>query len=265
LAVLGGDALAHVGVEELGHALDAEVARHPEDGELHLQRARAHLIAREWHAALDELDAAARHGADRDVVATTRGQVLLESGRPRAARAEFDRVLRRRPDAWGTLFERGRAWLASGSAQRAADDFGRAIAGLQTPRPEQVIARRDALVSLGRRAAAVRALDEGMARIGHVPSLELAAIDLELELGRPARALARLERLLAATPQNPVWVARRAELLRRVGRGDEARSEYARARAMIEARPASRRGPAFEELRHRIDTALAESARGEKR
>jgi predicted Zn-dependent protease len=260
----GGVALAHVGVEELGHALDAEVARHPEDGELHLQRARAHLIAHEWDAALAELDAAGRHGADRDAVGTTRGQVHLAAGRPRAARAEFDRVLRRSPDAWGTLFERGRAWLAAGNAQRAADDFGCAIARLKAPRPEQVIARRDALVSLGRRAAAVRALDEGMARIGHVASLELAAIDLEAEMGRHASALRRLDGLLATTPNNPAWVARRAELLQRAGRAHEARAEYARALGMIEARPASRRGRAFDELRHRIEIALAGSAREEK-
>jgi len=264
LAAGGGPIRAHVGVEELGHALDAEVARHPGDGELHLQRARAHFLAREWAAALADLDAAARHGVARDVVGTTRGQVLLEAGRPRAARTEFDRVLRRSPLAWGTVFERGRAWLALGNAERAADDFGRAIAHLDTPRPEQVIARRDALVSLGRRAAAVLALDEGMARIGHVASLELAAIDLDVELGRHARALQRIEGLLAATPKNPAWVVRRAELLERTGRAPEARAEYARALTMIEARPASRNGHAFEELRHRIETALGKSAREEK-
>lgn len=264
LAAGAWPALAHVGVEELGHALDAEVSRHPEDGELHLQRARAYLVAGQWRAALAQLDAAAHHGADRDIVGTTRGEALLGAGRARAARAEFDRVLRRRPDAWGTLFERGRAWRALGNAERAADDFGRAIAHLKTPRPEQVIERRDALLSLGHRVAAVGALDEGMARIGHVASLELAAIDLEVELGRPASALQRLDRLLAVTPKNPAWITRRADLLERAGRAHEARAEYERALAMIDARPASRRGRAFEELRHRIEAALGASAREEK-
>jgi tetratricopeptide (TPR) repeat protein len=263
--VAGGAARAHVGIHELSRALDGEIARHPEDGPLHLERAKAHLVAREWDAALRELDAAAAHGADPDLVGTTRGQALLEAGRPRAARASLDRVLRRRPDAWGTLFERGRAWLALGSPRRAADDFGRAIAHLHEPRPEQVIARRDALLSLGRRADALRALDEGMARIGHVASLELAAIDLEVALGRPTRALGRLDGLLAATPGNPAWVARRAELLARAGREAEARAEWARALAMIEARPAARRSRAFEELRRRIEIALGASAREDRR
>jgi len=257
----GGSACAHVGLDELTRALDLEVALHPDDGELRLQRARVYLLTRQWRPALAELDAAARQGADRDVVGTTRGRVLLDAGKARAARAEFDRVLRRRPDAYGTLFERGRAWLALGNGQQAADDFGRAIAGLKAPQPEQVIARRDALLSLGRRAAAVRALDEGMARIGHVASLELAAIDLEAEMGRHARALRRIDRLLAATPQNPAWIALRAELLQRAGRSPEARADYARALSMIDARPAGRRGQAFEDLRRHLQTALADDTR----
>ena len=261
---LAGPARAHVGLEELGAALDAEVARCPEDGSLHLERAQVHFLARRWRAALAELDEAAKHGAQRDVVATTRGRVLLAAGKPRVARAELDRVLRRRPDAYGTLFERGRAWLALGDAQHAADDFGRAIAGLPEPRPEQVIARRDALLSIGERDAAVRALDEGMARIGRVASLELAAIDLEVEMGRHERALRRLDGLLAVTPRNPVWVARRAELLERAGRPQEARTDYARALAMIDARPAGRRR-AFADLRRQVETALAEGAGQESR
>jgi tetratricopeptide (TPR) repeat protein len=259
LVIAPSAARAHLGVEELGDRLDAEIIRHPEQADLHLERARVYLLAQRVNDALAELDLAARQGADRDVVGTTRGEALLAAGDARAARAELDRVLRRNRDAYGTLFARGRVWLALGNPKHAADDFGRAIAGLKMPRPEHVIARRDALLSLGRRAAALRALDEGMARIGHVASLELAAIDLELDLGRDERALGRLERLLATTPANPVWVARRADILRRTGRMPEARAEYARALTMI----AGRRAPAFEDLRQHVETALAESAREE--
>jgi tetratricopeptide (TPR) repeat protein len=260
------DARAHVGLDEASHALDAEVARRPGDADLRLQQARVHLLMHQWRAALAELNAAAQMGADRDVVATTRGRVLLEAGKPRKARAEFDRVLSRRQDAYGTLFDRGRAWLALGDAERAADDFGRAIAGLRSPQPEQVIARRDALLLLGRREAAVRALDEGMERIGRVASLELAAIDLEVEMGEPTQALRRIDGLLAATPQNPAWVALRAELLKRAGRSGEARDEYARALAMIDRRPEERRGRAFEKLRRNLQTVLTEAtATGNRR
>src|ERR1051325_5972565 len=111
LTAIAAPVRAHLGLEELADRLDAEIAHHPEQGDLHLQRARLHLLAHETREALAELDVAARHGAARDVVDTTRAEVLLAAGDARAARAALDRVLRRRPDAYGTLFERGRVWL----------------------------------------------------------------------------------------------------------------------------------------------------------
>jgi predicted Zn-dependent protease len=155
-----GVARAHPGLHELSRAASAEVARHPQDPEAHLQRARVHQLAHEWDAAFAELEAAAARGADPVAVGAGRGEVHLGAGRPRMAKVEFDRVLARRPEAHGIRFERGRAWLALGRADRAAKDFGDAIARLPEPRPEHVIARRDALLSLGRKKEALRALEE---------------------------------------------------------------------------------------------------------
>jgi predicted RNA polymerase sigma factor len=92
-----------------------------------------------------------------------------------------------------------------------------------------------------------------------VPSLALAALDLEVALGRHQAALARLDRLLAEGPRNEAWLARRGELLERAGRRDEARGAYARALELIATRPAERRGKRIEELEHRLRTALAET------
>jgi tetratricopeptide (TPR) repeat protein len=265
-ALLGAPVVlhAHVGVEALGQALDAELASRPHDPDAHLRRAEAHLLAGGWDAALAEVYAAGQHGAAPDVLDTTRGRILLASGRARAARAVFGRALRRNPQAYGAYYERGRAWLALGKPRRAADDFGRALAGLPAPQPEQVMARRDALIASGRRAEALHALDDGMARVGRVASLQLAAIALEEELGHYDDGVRRLDELLASAPPNPMWVARRGELLARAGRPAEARLAYASARAMIDARPAARRAGPFADLRQRLDVALG-ADQGESR
>jgi tetratricopeptide (TPR) repeat protein len=249
-------ARAHVGLDEIGRTLDGEIRTHPHDAEMHLQRARAHLAAHEWDAILPQLDAAAADGADSAVVGTLRGEAYLGSGRPRRARREFERVLAARPDAWGTLFLRGRAWIALGNPGRGADDFGRAIAHLESPQPEQVLARRDALLAVGRRADAVTALDEGIARIGPVATLELAAVDLEVDLARYDDALARLQRLSAANPPNPAWLARRGDILARAGRPADARAAWGEAVALIEHRPAARRA-AFAGLHQQLTDRLA--------
>jgi tetratricopeptide (TPR) repeat protein len=257
LAFASAVARAHVGVAEIGAAAGAEVARHPENSASHLQLAQAHRLAHEWDAALAALEAAAGLGADPDTVGTVRGQIFLEVGWPRTARIEFDRVLARRADAYGTRFDRGRAWLALGDAERAAADFGAAIAGMARPTPEHVFTLRDAYLSLGRREDALRAIEAGIGRVGPAVALELAAVDLEIALARHEAALGRLDRLTARGAVSPAWIARRGDVLVQVGRTAEARTEYARALALIDARPAERRAAPLEELRQKLETVLA--------
>jgi tetratricopeptide (TPR) repeat protein len=251
-------AFAHLGVDALDERSSAEVAKHPDSAEAHLMRARVLQMKRDWDAALEEIEEAATRGADPDVVGGTRGSVYLEAGFPRMAKVEFDRVLARRPGAYGLMFERGRAWLAIGNAEAAARDFGDAIAKGPQPTPEQVIARRDALLALGKKEDALRALDAGMTRVGRVVSLQMPAVDLEVELGRYEAALRRLDDLSRSIPTpNPLWIARRGEVLEKAGRASEARVEYAKALSLIEARAVLRHGAPFEDLKRRLETALA--------
>jgi len=242
-------------VDELKHdAVDA-VASRPRDPAAHLQRARVHRLAEEWPTALAELGRAESLGADADEVGALRAAVLLDAGQAESALREIDRVLARRPDAAGLRFERGRICLALGQTEQAAREFGDAIAALPAPRPEHVMARRDALLAIGRRADALLALDEGMARVGRVASLQLAAVELEVELGRYDGALRRLDQLLAPRP-NPAWVARRGDILARAGRRDAARAEYTRALALLEGRSGKRPAKGFDELRRRLEFEL---------
>jgi tetratricopeptide (TPR) repeat protein len=266
LGIAPAVASAHVGVDELDAATQRELATKPDDPQKHLDRARVLQMKGAWDAALEAVEAAAAHGADPDVCGSTRASIYLEAGFPRMAKVEIDRVLARRPEAAGLLYERGRAWLALGDREAAARDFGDGIAKGPRPTPEQVIAHRDVLVELGKKDEAVKALDAGMARVGHVASLELPAVDLEVELGRYDAALARLDRLVATAPPNPLWITRRGEVLEKAGRTDAARAEYAKALALIDARPAARRGKPFVELKRRLETALASAdQRGDTR
>jgi tetratricopeptide (TPR) repeat protein len=247
---------AHSSLDVVRDALDADAATRPGDATVALRQAELHRVAREWDAALVALERASWAGADADEVTATRGLVLLDAGQPAAARRELDAVLARRPDAAAVRFARGRAWMRLGRPKRAARDFGRAIAGLAPPTPDQVIAHRDALLAVGEPRAALRALDGGMARVGRVASLELAAIDLETALGRWDAAVRRLDVLLAATPANPAWIARRGELLAAAGRRDAARAELQHALAVLAARPAVRRTGAVVALERRVRDSL---------
>ena len=127
--------------------------------------------------------------------------------------------------------------MALGPPDEAARALRVAIDGMKSPTPDHVLALRDALLASGDRAGAVAALDFGLTRVGLVPSLALPALDLELELGRNEDALRRVDALLATNPRNEAWLARRGDVLDRLGRRDEARLARADALAAIQSRP----------------------------
>lgn len=255
---------AHPDLDALERASGSELASRPDDPGLNLQQALIYRVAHKWTAALDALDHAREHGADPDVVGATRGQVLLEAGRPDEAWRELDRVVAQKPAAYAVLFDRGRAALACGRKEDAQRDFAEALAGLPEPRPEQVFALRDVLLALGKHDEAIRALDAGVARLGPVVSLHLAALDIELERKRSDDALRRIDALLELEPRNESWIVRRGEILEKAGRRDEARAAYAHALAVIGERPAQQRGRRIVALQARLETALAAAPRSEE-
>jgi tetratricopeptide (TPR) repeat protein len=262
--LLASAALPAWGHPELGvleRAARDELAARPDDPSLLLQEGYVLQVGGDWSGALVAFAHAAAHGADAAEVAAARGRVFLASGRPAEAKREFDRALRRRPDALAVLFDRGRASWRLGRPESAAHDFAVAAAGMPALTPEHVFEWRDVLLATGRHEAALAALDRGIARIGAVPSLELAAVDLELALGRPEDAVARLDGLLARNPRNEAWMARRGELLAQVGRPAEAREDFRTALALIAARPAERRGPRVEALEGRLRASLVSEAK----
>src|SRR5262249_38721686 len=119
-----------------------------------------------------------------------------------------------------------------------------------------VIVHAQALRAADRHDDALRALDNGMARLGALPSLQLPAIDIETERQRYAQALTRLDVLLRQVPNNEAWRMQRAELLQRLGRNEEARDELARALQLVESRPSRRRSKATQELAARLRNEL---------
>jgi tetratricopeptide (TPR) repeat protein len=250
-------AFAHADMNFVAQEVDKMVAANPGDPELLLRQAQVRKHAGNWDGALVSLALALAHGADRDAVASARAAVFLAAGFPQMAAFEYGTVLAHRPDAYDVLFERGRAELALGHVEAADQDFARAIGSMRTPQPEHVALRADTLRARGRAADAVRALDEGMARLGPVPSLVLSAIALELELQRYDSALARLDMLLTTAPTNAAWIARRADILKQAQRPAEARAEFARALHQIEAQSAHRHSPASKALADRLRGELA--------
>jgi len=255
-------ARAHPGVEELRAAVERDVAADPESPEKLLEVVAVYRVGGEWDAALAALEHAAQHGADADVVEATRGAIYLEAAWPQMAIVSFDRVLQRRPENVAVRFGRARALALLRRWVDAAADFATAFSAARQPRPEDAFAWRDALLAAGRPELALAALDTALERLGPVPSVQLAAIDLALTLERRDDALRRVDAMVSAEPKNAALQVRRGEILTALGREAEARAAFAAALELIEARPAQRRGPRTLALEQQVRAALGAPGKG---
>jgi tetratricopeptide (TPR) repeat protein len=252
---------AHQDLADVLAAHERESDRRGSDPAGHLEEANLRRQARDFDGALVSVERAATLGADPGDVAIVRGQVYLDAGWPGAARAEVDRALRTHPERFHVRLTRARASHRLGELTAAAADYRTALAGMRSPTPDHVVEYRDVLLEAGDTAGALAALDLGMTRIGPVPTLQLPAIDLALALGRDADALRRIDALLAQNPRNERWLARRGEILQRSGRTNEAKHTYTVALALIEARPAGRRGGRVRALEQRLRAHLASTTK----
>ena len=219
-------ASAHDGLAERIAALSAQITQSPSSPSLLVKRAELYRENRQWSEALADLDRAERIDSTIAIVNLVRAHVHLERKNWPAAADAATRFISRQPDHADARVVRARAYVQLGRRQEAAADFTSALA--VRPKPDLYIERAKALEGPGRDALgqALRSLDEGLARLGPIVTLELEAIDLELRLNRYDAALARLDGITARAPRKDTWLARRGAMLERAGRPEEARAAY---------------------------------------
>lgn len=209
--------------------------------------------------------AASRLDPDLAAVDLLAARTLLDAGNPSASLAAVDRFLARRADHAAAHLLRARALAASGMHEEAAVAFTRGIdlglaAGVAA-QPGDYLDRAHELVLLGdtRIDEAIRGLDDGAARLGGAVTLQVRAIEFETKRGNWTSALARLSAIEAGSNRKEVWIARRADVLARAGRGAEAAQACEEALSAIEALPARLRGTeATRELAAGLRSRLAD-------
>lgn len=256
-AALAASASAHedllVQIERITRQIEAE----PDRAILYFRRGELRRMHEDWVAARADLERAAALDPALAAVDLALGRLGNQSGDPRRAKASLDRFLAREPDHGEALIERGRARVLLGERGAAIEDFTRGLRTLEAPRPENYLERADVLRSEGRLDEALKGLEEGLGRVGAALPLQLALLDLELEMSRVDAALARLEGIARASDRKDLWLARRGDILRQAGRKHEARSAYAAALTSIEALPAARRKTRFtQDLEAKVRSGL---------
>lgn len=245
--LLTGGVSAHPGVDRQIDDVTLQIEQQPEDAQLWLRRGELRRIHRDWKPAESDFRRARKLDPELAAVDFLLGRLMLDAGRPKKAKSYLDKYLKARPDHAEARVVRARALAQLGRSLAAAGDFDRALALLEEngrPIPTYYIERARVLAAAGpeHMNAALAGLEEGLARLGQPVTLQLYAIELELDLHRYDAALARLDRIAAQANRQETWLVRRGAILEQASRVGEARVAYAAALDAIEALPAARSG-----------------------
>lgn len=239
LSIAAMPTVAHAAHDDLHQqiaAVSEELRLSPGTESLLIRRGDLYRRHEEWDLAFEDL-AAVRDLRGTRAFALTRARLFRDRGFLAAAQVVVETHLEANPR--DGIVRVMKAELL-GQRDRFAEslvEYDRAVATLLFIEPDVYLARARVAATcteLGDEALprALRGLDEGLAKLGMLPALQLLAIEFELRLGAHERALTRLDDLAARGGRQESWLAQRAGILLAAGRRDEARESY---RSALEA------------------------------
>jgi tetratricopeptide (TPR) repeat protein len=252
--------LAHGPLHGQISELDAQLEQQPANAELLLRRADLHRLDGNAAAAMADLTAVEKITPVPDGLWWVRGRLLVEQQRPEAALVDLNRWLERHPRHEGALTVRARVREQAQDFAGAVVDYTHAIAAADNPGPDLFLARARVQRQQGPEhfEAALCGLDEGIARLGNLVTLQLEAIDLERALARTEAALTRLDTLIQQATRKESWFARRAELLDHANRSAEAQQAWKQTlESCLALSPRLRQKRATQELEQRVRRNLS--------
>ena len=215
-------ASAHPGHDERLALLQARIAQSPDDPGLYLQRGDLYLEAGLLEQARADFQRAAELGVAAQFLALHRARLRYRANDLDGAKAQADLYLEAFPDAAEGYELRARISIQRGQYAVAARDLQQHLALLPSPAPGNYQLAAQTLAQLERNTEALQVLDQGIAKLGQVPSLQQAAIALEMKLGHTDRALMRMQSLREPLADSVAWKLDMAELLIKTGHNDQA-------------------------------------------
>lgn len=223
--IVNGVAYAHGDLHERISQITEQLRESPSAG-LFFKRGRLHLEHGEAEAALEdfrEVDRLAPGAFETDM---PRAEALMLLGKYSAALDVLNHCLDCDPSASRCLVLRARVFGRLGEPDSAIDDFRKALSLVPQPEPDLLLEVSRALSENKQTTAALEILDQGTARLGPLPSLVNAAIEIDFGNGNVDGALRRIDVAQAAAPRPEPWMARRASVLARAGRIAESRTAW---------------------------------------
>jgi tetratricopeptide (TPR) repeat protein len=233
--------------------------------QLYLQRGELYREDKNWDAAASDYSEAEKLDPNLPTVDFCRAKLLADRGQLDAARKMFDRAVGRRPACGDVRVARAQLLVQLGQRKAALLDFEAGLNTMTDPPPECFLDWARALRAEGRITEALRSLDLGIKKFGPVSTLQVYALDLELDQKSTNGALARLETIINSAPRKELWLARRGDIQVAAGMPLQARHSYEAALAAIKTLPQLlQKTPHTLALQSRVNAALARCATGQE-
>ncbi|MDE0421980.1 MAG: tetratricopeptide repeat protein [Gammaproteobacteria bacterium] len=235
--------------------LDAKIEADPDSPHHLLERAEAHRRLGHYDESLADLDRVLVLSPGNLEVHYLRGLTHFDRGEFADAEASLRRYLESKPDSSSAHIALAKTLTQQGRHLEAGDEYTLAIAAQPTPIPNHFIARAKAYRAAGEQFLdpAVEGLDDGMSLMGPLVTLQGLAIEIELDRGNHAGAIARVDDVLANAPRKETWLLRKGRILASAGHQEQALDAFRLARASFESLPPRVRStPAMIALRDTI-------------
>lgn len=226
---------AHLQIVEL----DRQILTNSRNPALFLRRGELHRLDGNWTNALADLDRATALDPKLDAVLLERGRIYFDAGQPEKATNFLSQYLRLHPTNAIARLTRARAFLWMTQPSKAIEDYHAAIQFSPAAGPDLFLERASAQRSLGESGLeqALAGILEGIQSHGAIVSLEMAALELEVDLKRWDAAIQRLDRMAISAPRRDRWLMRRAEILELAGRASDAQQSWKDARREFQSLP----------------------------
>jgi predicted Zn-dependent protease len=221
--------------------LTAQIAATPNNPQLYLKRAELQRLTEHWHAAEADYKRASELAPELGLIDLASATMWNDAGMPERALPLLERFIQRdgqNPDGYS---ERGRARSLLKQWTGSAADFGTALKLTAQPSPENFSDWARALEQAQAYPEALEVLNQGLARLGEIASLESMALDLEEKSGQSDAALKRIDNMLGRAGRKDSLLAKKAAILIAAGRRAAAGPVLELAQAELATLPEDRR------------------------
>lgn len=213
--------VAHGDIHQQIAILTEHAGDHPGIEQL-LERAELRRLDGNFLEALADCELAFQRDKTNARTHFVRGKILIDKQKYEKAAIEFSEFLKVFPDHSEALLCRARCFVSVDEPTQAQRDFRRALHLAHAAQPDDYIEFAKLLRSTGQGKMALEVVEEGIRSLGRAVSLQLFALELEMEEKDYDGALKRVDEIMSQAQRKEQWLARRGEILEAAGRYEEA-------------------------------------------